>query len=114
MKWYVDGSGFNGSESKFCAANENGESFVQKFNSNRSNNEMEYEALLCALNKCSKGDLIYSDSQLVINQVLGNWKTKKNHLFPLMLRAHTLLVEKDVKLEYLQRDKNLAGNLLEK
>lgn len=112
-KIYIDGSGFNGQESKFCVVFEDGKSIIKKFNIDKTNNEMEYEALIYALQECKKNSIVYSDSQLVINQVQGNWKVKQQHLLPLMLKAHTLLVEKDIKLEYIPRDKNLAGNLLE-
>lgn len=112
-KIYVDGSGFNGFESKFCIVFEDGKSEIKTFKVNRSNNEMEYEAVIYALEKCDKNSIIYTDSQLVINQVQGNWKVKQNHLLPLMLKAHNLLVNKNAELEYISRDRNLAGNLLE-
>ena len=113
MKIHVDGSGFNGFESKFCVVFENGKSEIIKFRTNKTNNEMEYESVIYALEKCDNNSIIYTDSQLIINQVRGSWKVKQQHLLPLMLKAHTLLVEKNAKLEYVPRDKNLAGNLLE-
>ena len=110
---FVDGSGFNGYESKFCVVFADGKSEIKTFKANRSNNEMEYEAVIYALEKCDNNSIIRTDSQLVIHQVLGDWKVKQSHLLKLKARASNLIREKNATLRYIPRDKNLAGNLLE-
>lgn len=53
-----------------------------------TNNVAEYEALLACLLMCWSSDdikdpLIYSDSQLVVNQVNGTWQCEAKALIPL-------------------------------
>lgn len=49
-----------------------------------TNNEAEYLAMIAGLKATTeykpKAIFVYSDSQLVVNQVNGEWKIKKNHL----------------------------------
>lgn len=51
---------------------------------NKTNNEAEYNAIIKALKKAvefTRWDIkIYSDSQLVVNQINGEWRIKKEHL----------------------------------
>ena len=66
-----------------------------------TNNEAEYHTLILALEwiddniddpESAYGTLIIKgDSELVRNQVLGNWRVNKEHLLPLCLRARELL-----------------------
>jgi ribonuclease HI len=55
----------------------------------RDNNEAEYEAILLALMMCWAADLkdpiIYSDSNLVVKQINGDWKCNNEDLRPLLL-----------------------------
>src|SRR3990167_10124972 len=110
---FVDGSGFNGYESKFCVVFADGKSEIKTFKTNKTNNEMEYGAVIYALEKCDINSIIHTDSQLVIHQVLGDWKVKQPHLLLLRVMALNLIRKKNATLMYIPRDKNLAGNLLE-
>lgn len=60
-----------------------------------TNNEAEYMALIAGLElACEKGvtDLsVFCDSQLVVSQVKGEWKIKKEHLRHFAVRARSLL-----------------------
>lgn len=53
------------------------------------NNQAEYEAVLLALTMCWSAGLedpiIYSDSNLVVNQITGEWDCKNEDLIPLLL-----------------------------
>lgn len=113
MKIWVDGSGWNGKESRFVVAFENG--YVKKgiIHERKTNNEMEYMALIYALENCSKGDEIFTDSKLVVGQTIGHWRVTKEHLFPLVMKAKKLIDEKKIKLEWIPREENYAGHLLE-
>lgn len=54
--------------------------------------------------------MIYGDSQLVVNQVNGTWECKSQHLRVLRGQVRTLLTRFNKwKLEWIPRDKNLAG-----
>jgi ribonuclease HI len=95
----------------------------------RTNNEAEYYALLRALAMIeerwaekttgripsSVGQiLIRSDSQLVVNQVNGDWRVEDSKLIELSETARDS-VEKlgDVRLEWIPREENFAGLWLE-
>jgi len=53
------------------------------------NNQSEYEAVLMALLMCWSAGLedpvIYSDSNLIVNQINGEWDCKNEDLLPLLL-----------------------------
>jgi ribonuclease HI len=95
----------------------------------RTNNEAEYYALLKALAMIeerwaeettgripsSVGQiLIRSDSQLVVNQVNGDWRVEDSKLIELSETARDS-IEKlgDVRLEWIPREENFAGLWLE-
>lgn len=54
----------------------------------RTNNEAEYEAVLMALLMCWSADLvdpvIYSDSEMVVNQINDKWRCNNDDLLPLL------------------------------
>ena len=114
MKIYIDGSGFNGKESKYIVAFEDGRLIKQEFKEEKTSNEMEYEALLKALEEAKQGDEICTDSQLIERQISGSYKVRAENLFPLFMKAKKLIGEKKVILKWIPREQNYAGNLLEK
>ncbi len=114
MRIWIDGSGWNGKESKYIVALENGDIDRHRFDSPFTNNEMEYEALIQALHLSHVGDEILSDSQLVVNQVNGLWKVHEERLFPLCQEAQGLMKKKQCTLTWIPRAQNKAGHLLEK
>ena len=113
-KIWIDGSGWNGRRSRLAVVFENGKKIVRETKDPKTNNVMEYEALLLALSKAKKGDTIYTDSRLVECQVHGLWKVKKAHLRPLCERARALVSRKDIRLAWVPRKENRAGLLLER
>lgn len=80
-----------------------------------TNNEAEYLALLWALEYVSiAGDLtIYSDSQLVVNQVNGHWRVKSLNLQAFCIKAQEFMEGRPVTLEWVPREQNTAGILLD-
>lgn len=60
-----------------------------------TNNEAEYAALIAGLEMARDEGVeeldIFLDSQLVVSQVKGEWKIKKDHLRPLAVKARSLL-----------------------
>lgn len=84
-----------------------------------SNNQAEYEALLEALMQIRDKKImkveINSDSNLMVNQVNGNWACKDKQLRELCTLAQRRidwLIQNgyDVKLVYIRREFNLADN----
>jgi len=118
MKIYVDGSGWNGKESKAIVVNE--KKIISKIvtSEKRTNNEMEYKALIEALkyvmdNKV-KDAIICTDSQLVVGHTTKNWRVKAENLYPLVQHAIKLIEVTNAKIKWIPREENKAGHLLEK
>lgn len=113
MKIYVDGSGWNGRKSEYCVVI--GDRIIRKeLPEKKTNNEMEYAALLEAFSLAKESDTILTDSQLVQGQVCKGWKINYEHLKPLAARAKQILAEKKLVLEWIPREENLAGQILER
>lgn len=81
---------------------------------NLTNNELEYYAILYAANLAENNSTIYSDSNLCVQQINGSFKIKKLDLKPFVEKIKTKVVEKNLKIEWISRNANLAGHLLEK
>jgi len=78
-----------------------------------TSNEAEYAAIIWALDVASDGDLIFSDSKLIVNQINGEWKIKAKNLFPFYIKAREIFASKDIILKWISRDYNKAGLILE-
>ncbi|MGI0149734.1 MAG: ribonuclease HI family protein, partial [Thermoplasmata archaeon] len=88
----------------------------------RSNNIAEYTALILLLNRLPEGEakagpreryLICGDSQLVIRQMRGEYRVKQPHLQRLHAQATQLSTGLDLEFQWIPREKNRAGFLLE-
>jgi ribonuclease HI len=115
-KFYTDGSSTKGIKSANCVTDDKGKVLVITETIGEvahTSNEEEYRGVVAALKFCSKGDQIFSDSRLVVEQVAGRWKINKPHLKPLCAQARELMVEKEAILSWLPREENLAGKVFE-
>ena len=90
------------------------------FPAGTTNNEAEYKSLIAALEDLigriqranrPVGEFtleIRGDSALVLNQVQGTWKTKKEHLRPLRDRAQAIIaLFKEVQLVWQPREESV-------
>jgi len=82
-----------------------------------TNNHLEYKALQKALayaNDEYKDEKvqIFTDSKLIVNQVVGDWVTNSQDLFEEMFRCRDLMTP-DTAILWCPRKKNFAGNILE-
>lgn len=80
-----------------------------------TNNIAEYRALILGLEKAKELKLpnlkVHGDSRLVINQVTGEWKTKKAHLKPLREQAHDLACRiPNIRFKWIPRGMNGAAD----
>ncbi len=115
IRIFADGAGYNGEVSRYCVVLEGIDSpIVFETKENKTNNEMEYRAVIHALKLARKGDHIMTDSQLVVNQVKGEWKINKEHLQPLCNKAQKLLKSSGAKLSWIRRERSKAGHILDK
>jgi len=108
---YVDGSGKNGA---FCYLVVGGKPRIFT-KEHLTNNQAEYKAIVAALQELPGRELtIYSDSQLAVRQLNGEYKIRDSHLKSLAAEVRTLSQGREVVFEWIPREKNLAGKVLEK
>lgn len=105
--WFCDGG-----MKKICVCNDAGKVIVRKVRGGTSNCN-EYKSMILALEKANDGDKIYADSQLIVNQITKGWKVKAQNLYKLNLEAIRLYKSKNVEIEWVGRDWNKAGWILE-
>lgn len=86
-----------------------------------SNNIAEYAAFIALLewfadqNLFDADILIHGDSQLVIQQMFGDWKIKNGLYAPLALEARKLVAQfKNIRGEWIRRDRNTIADELSK
>lgn len=113
MTLYCDGSGWNGSVSRFCVVTSEGDIRLEVLEEEHTSNEMEWSAMLEALRMASPGDTICADSKLVVNQLLGTWQVKAENLMEFAEEGQRLLRQKNVRVKWVPREQNLAGMHLE-
>jgi ribonuclease HI len=82
-----------------------------------TNNEAEYRALIRGLEVASKQGCTEvearGDSQLVVRQVTGDWRTKKQHLRELRDRAQELAEEfEQFEIHHIPREENREADEL--
>lgn len=71
-----------------------------------TNNEAEYRILLAALENVADNSkpIVMTDSQLVVNQVAGNWKVKSAKLSGLHIAAHRAVDRTQAELIHIPRE----------
>lgn len=85
-----------------------------------SNNVAEYQALIDALLWLRWTDrkpdqvILYSDSELIVKQVLGKYKVKQAHLQVFYQQVKFLLdcFDYQIEIKHIKRDKNKAADSL--
>jgi ribonuclease HI len=82
-----------------------------------TNNVAEYQALVAGLEAAepfgARAIHVRADSQLLVRQLVGEYKVKQAHLKPLWSRARDLLdAYDDVQLEHVPRDQNVDADAL--
>ena len=106
MEYWVDGG-----LKEICVTDSNGD--VKIIHVTGTNNENEYRAMIYALEQAKDGDTIYADSALVVNQLTKGWKVKAQHLYSFYNKAKEILKTKKINIEWVSRDFNRAGWILE-
>jgi ribonuclease HI len=120
LTFYVDGSGWNGKESRACivieGTDKNGSKFTRKIlitdNREFTNNYMKYLALALVMGMVKDGDVIYTDSKLIVGQILHNWKVNYPHLKEFVDFIKAMLKEVKAEIKWIPREQNIAGKLL--
>jgi|SRR5690606_4905993 len=114
MKIYVDGSQKTSLGGFIVVTDGNGQLIRKKsFKATLTSNELEYLAIINALEFCEPGDEIYSDSQLCVKQLTGQYSVKTEHLKKYYTEAIEIIKKKKIKLIWIPRDQNKAGKYIE-
>ena len=111
---FVDGSG--GSEAGFgFFVKETGESFYKK-ESNITNNQAEYMAIISVLKKFqgfADEIVIYSDSKNTVSQLNHEYAINNSQLRTLAMEAWELIGKySNLKIKWIPRNENMAGKML--
>jgi ribonuclease HI len=93
---------------------------AEPFSDNATNNVAEYTGIIKALewllekdNYDNQGIIARGDSQLVISQLNGKYKVRAVKIIPLYQKVKSLLSKfKDIKIEWIPRDKNKEADEL--
>ncbi|XP_071927641.1 uncharacterized protein [Coffea arabica] len=93
--------------------------YALRFDFRASNNESEYEALIAGMEIARKlgarSIKIYSDSQLIVNQVWGSYEVKEGTLRRYVAKAHELKgLFEQFALEQIPRSQNRRADALSK
>jgi ribonuclease HI len=111
---YVDGSGGPNSGFGFFVK-ETGESFYKK-ESNITNNQAEYMAIIMVLKKFLDNDSeinIYSDSKNTVAQLNHEYAINSDQLRTLAMETWNLIGKyTNLKITWIPRNENLAGKML--
>jgi ribonuclease HI len=92
---------------------------VSRFIGTRTNNQAEYEGLLCALTESRRlapgRVVIRTDSELLYHQMAGRYRVKNPELKVLHSRAHQLAMDlPNVSIELVRREQNKETDKLAK
>jgi len=113
MKIYIDGSRKRNGTYGYCVVEEGKEPFTFIESGDWTSNEMEYRGLMHALEIAPAGATILTDSQLLVGHVTKGWKVNYPHLRPYVVRAKELVWSKNITLQWIPREQNLAGKVFE-
>lgn len=79
-----------------------------------TSNECEYLGILDVCLNCENDTTIFSDSKLVVEQTTNHWRVKKKHLEFYVSKIKDLIKAKNISIQWVPRDLNLAGVFIEK
>lgn len=111
MKVFCDSS-----TTKACCVIAQQPPIFQSYDHQVTVNEGEYIAVIFALNEALRRKRtsieLFTDSQVVVNQVNGVWRCNYEHLEILRDKVRGLAQGQNVMIEWVPREENLAGKFL--
>ncbi|XP_056686043.1 uncharacterized protein [Spinacia oleracea] len=119
---YVDGSSTqNGCGAGIICQSPEGDKYeyAMRFNFQTSNNEAEYEALLAGIKMCKAAGaqeiLAFSDSQLIVSQVCGDYEARDPNMIKYMQAVHQEVEHlKSFEAKQIPRTENNQADALSK
>ena len=90
---------------------------ISEYVGEKTNNEAEYLALIRALREALKFSpretQIFSDSELIVKQLRGEYRVRGEHLKPLHSEVLKLLSKlKNIEIKYVEREENRVADRL--
>ena len=111
MKIFTDGSGKTGNYAYVIDSDERKVKILKK--KGLTNNEAEYSAVILALSDNPGVDIeIFSDSELMVNQLNQEYAIKKDELRSLAEEVWKLCEGRKVSFTWIPREQNKAGKIL--
>lgn len=111
MTIYCDGSDSRGLNA--IAVIMPGAKVFMEFETPFNVNQIEYKAVYAALRLAENDSIIYSDNKNVVRQLNGQSKIRDKWLSGYHTICSLMMLEKNIKIEWISRDNNLAGKYLE-
>lgn len=86
---------------------------IEYLGENLTNIELEYEAILGAVLRSDENSIIFTDCKHCVKQIYNEYKVKNEKFVTYLDKIRPLVKEKNIKIEWISRDANLAGYILE-
>ncbi|HQO39113.1 MAG TPA: ribonuclease HI family protein [Spirochaetota bacterium] len=84
----------------------------------KTNNDAEYDAAVRGIETIVETDadvkeiIVYGDSQLVVNQLAGNWKIKNKKFLPYKMKVDSIRERVTVRFRHIPREYNEHADFL--
>jgi len=86
---------------------------IEYLGENLTNIELEYEAILGACIRADDKSIIFTDCEICVKQISSEYKVKNKKFMVYLNKIRPLVKEKNITIEWVSRDANLAGYILE-
>lgn len=86
---------------------------IEYLGENLTNIELEYEAILGACIRADENSKIFTDCEICVKQIQNTYKVKNKKFMVYLDKIRPLIKEKNIIVEWVSRDANLAGYILE-
>lgn len=86
---------------------------IEYLEENLTNIELEYEAILAACIRADDKSRIFTDCEICVKQINNLYKVKNKKFMVYLNKIRPLVKEKNISIEWVSRNANLAGYILE-
>lgn len=86
---------------------------IEYLEENLTNIELEYEAILAACIRANDNSRIFTDCEICVKQINNLYKVKNKKFMVYLNKIRPLVKEKKISIEWVSRNANLAGYILE-
>lgn len=113
MRIYCDGKKAEGIGGLVICISDDYNLFEARFyRGNLTQNKIEYLAILLACEVAPPNSMIFSDSMIVVNQLRGEFKVRRDDFKEIWTKIKKLMYDKNLYVSWVRREENLAGLIL--